>query len=539
MDDIEDEFSIAHDVPEDETTNRERIKAPVVHYYKDDKGVRTTTSFLKSYRRCLKRIRDAMLLHNWQEAAVYYNSYIQSLEALDAYTVNTTVCEITWRLGTEILRHLPNASAEDFNAVYEQLKHNGVKNFSKICLEHCFHLMLSGEIEEAKRQLSIGESWRYGNFSIAQGNTKKIIHAYSGFLDYLTWFKKKSSAVENDEVSSNHEMHTYFRQASVTLKDIITQPGVWDPFVLSYINMLEFYDDEEGALQILENYAYNKEFPNNPNAHVYLYQFLKRHDAPPDKLIGSLRILRTLVPSHELMLELCSLLLCTKFMSDLEEALTISMDLLEFSSWKSDIRAWSCLLNIMKILRRKKCIETVKKEWDARYSLWFSLHYRSYIGRKDMAENASIMKVKREVLRVVHIYSSHYTRYASKIERKSGSKKKECTVREMRKKMKEKKKKMMEEKAKMEEMKKQEKEKKKQEKEKKKQEKEKKKQEKEKKKQEKEKKEMEKMKKKKKMEKLKKKMEEKMELEKKRLKREKKKIIKMATIKKKMFEDED
>ncbi len=56
------------------------------------------------------------------------------------------------------------------------------------------------------------------------------------------------------------------------------------------LQMLEFYEDEEAALQVLENYAYNKEFPLNPNAHVYLYQFLKRHQAPQAKLISSLRV---------------------------------------------------------------------------------------------------------------------------------------------------------------------------------------------------------------------------------------------------------
>lgn len=54
--------------------------------------------------------------------------------------------------------------------------------------------------------------------------------------------------------------------------------------------MLEFYNDEDGALEILENYAYNENFPINPNAHLYLYQFLKRHNAPEAKLIGSLKV---------------------------------------------------------------------------------------------------------------------------------------------------------------------------------------------------------------------------------------------------------
>lgn len=186
----------------------------------------------------------------------------------------------------------------------------------------------------------------------------------------------------------------YFRQASVTLSEIIKQPGIWDPFVLSYITvrrhltlsslkmflclnffkalfppdfslqwaahfdvnkkkekycsinmlscvscllqMLEHNNSIDEALKVLQNYAYNKEFPSNPNAHVYLYQFLKRHNAPPSALISSLRvwdhyerltngsiecwrwiephlcvfqILHSVVPSHKLMLDFCSLLL--------------------------------------------------------------------------------------------------------------------------------------------------------------------------------------------------------------------------------------
>lgn len=32
-------------------------------------------------------------------------------------------------------------------------------------------------------------------------------------------------------------MHSYFRQASVTLQEIIKQPGVWDPFVLACVDV--------------------------------------------------------------------------------------------------------------------------------------------------------------------------------------------------------------------------------------------------------------------------------------------------------------
>lgn len=54
--------------------------------------------------------------------------------------------------------------------------------------------------------------------------------------------------------------------------------------------MLEFYNDEEEALKLLQNYAYNDEFPSNPNAHIYLYKHQLRHNASPAQLIKTLKV---------------------------------------------------------------------------------------------------------------------------------------------------------------------------------------------------------------------------------------------------------
>jgi TATA box-binding protein-associated factor RNA polymerase I subunit A len=54
--------------------------------------------------------------------------------------------------------------------------------------------------------------------------------------------------------------------------------------------MLEFYGDQDGAREMLTNYAYDEKFPSNPNAHVYLYEFLKREKAPRAKLISVLKV---------------------------------------------------------------------------------------------------------------------------------------------------------------------------------------------------------------------------------------------------------
>lgn len=54
--------------------------------------------------------------------------------------------------------------------------------------------------------------------------------------------------------------------------------------------MLEFYQDHTTALSVLKNYAHDSSFPPNPNAQVYLYQYVKRHGAPQKKLLKILKV---------------------------------------------------------------------------------------------------------------------------------------------------------------------------------------------------------------------------------------------------------
>lgn len=39
------------------------------------------------------------------------------------------------------------------------------------------------------------------------------------------------------DADDNQDLHNYFRQASVNLKEILKSPGVWDPFILSYVEV--------------------------------------------------------------------------------------------------------------------------------------------------------------------------------------------------------------------------------------------------------------------------------------------------------------
>lgn len=56
------------------------------------------------------------------------------------------------------------------------------------------------------------------------------------------------------------------------------------------VQMLEFYEMDDEALNVLNNYASDRSFPPNPNAQVYLYHFLKKHDSPPKKIMTALKV---------------------------------------------------------------------------------------------------------------------------------------------------------------------------------------------------------------------------------------------------------
>ncbi|KAL4630548.1 TATA box-binding protein-associated factor RNA polymerase I subunit A [Arapaima gigas] len=373
------------------------------------------TGFHQSARECLQKIRDLLFQHQWQEAAEYMISYFQTLEDTTV-TRQLLASEVIWRLGTEILHYHPNSNPEHFNLFYDQMKNIGVKTYLKVvCLEHAFHLLLTGHFDEAKQHLSIAESWRYGKQSASQADKVKLIHAYRGFLDYFSWISKKSASSrddddDQDDVIDNQEMHSYFRQASVSLQEILKQPGVWDPFVISYVNMLEFYNDEDGALSVLKEYAYDSHFPPNPNAHVYLYQFLKGHGAPQRKLIRVLEILQALVPGHELMLELCSLLLKSDEEKDLEEAASVIFSLLDYSSWKQSLEAWNCLRDTMKIIKKKRRRDLITKQWESRKDWWPAFHFRTHHARMDFEQSEELIIVKAKTASLLNGHKCTYCR---------------------------------------------------------------------------------------------------------------------------------
>lgn len=69
----------------------------------------------------------------------------------------------------------------------------------QVCLEHVFHLLCNGQIDEAYQNLSLAESWRFGEQTAIQDKEMKLIEAYRGLLDYYSWSKQKNILLEHSK----------------------------------------------------------------------------------------------------------------------------------------------------------------------------------------------------------------------------------------------------------------------------------------------------------------------------------------------------
>uniref|UniRef100_A0A8D0GRF9 TATA-box binding protein associated factor, RNA polymerase I subunit A n=1 Tax=Sphenodon punctatus TaxID=8508 RepID=A0A8D0GRF9_SPHPU len=419
------------ELPEEETEDESvgktaNISVPGIHlpllpkYFKHPtpRG-RKEMDFQKAKNACLNYIQDALLQNQWQRAAEFMMNYLETLES-NSTAKRLAAPEVIWRTGTEILCHHSRSNIEEFNQFIDRMKNLGVKNYLKICLEHAFYLLCNGSMDSAYQNLSLSESWRYGNQTVAQDKELKLIQGYKGLLDYYNWLQKKNVMLELDEdsyakSSVQQEMRSFFRQAAVNLKEIIKIPGVWDPFVLCYVDLLEFYGEDEEARQVLNEYAYNDKFPLNPNAHVFFYQFLKRQGESKKKLLSVLKILHQIVPSHELMLEFYTMLQKSKRSKRNRLGLEVIFSALDFAGWKENVKAWRSLAKqIKQILENSnKQLDWVMKEWDLRKDWWPSFHFSRYSAKRNWQENECLAYEKALVAGILLGKDCKYFKYVS------------------------------------------------------------------------------------------------------------------------------
>ncbi|KAM9612706.1 TATA box-binding protein-associated factor RNA polymerase I subunit A isoform 1-T2 [Trichechus inunguis] len=381
-------------------------------------GGKKEKDFAKTTNACLDLIQEALLKHQWQKAAEYMHSYLQILEDSDT-SKRQAAPEIIWRLGSEILYYHPKSNVETFSTFADRMKNIGVMNYLKISLQHALYLLHHGMLEDANRNLSQAETWRYGEKSSSQEILINLIQAYKGLLQYYTWSQKKMELSKLDEEdyaysTATQNMLNHSCKTSVNLGALIQIPGVWDPFVKSYVEMLEFCGDQDGAREVLTNYAYDEKFPSNPNAHIYLYNFLKREKAPKEKLISVLKILYQIVPSHKLMLEFHRILRNSEKEEHRKLGLEVLFAVLDFAGCTKNITAWKYLAKYLKQTLMGSHLAWVQEQWHSRRNWWPTFHFSYFWAKSDWTEDKALACEKALVAGMLLGKGCRYFRYISK-----------------------------------------------------------------------------------------------------------------------------
>ncbi|PNI31538.1 TAF1A isoform 3 [Pan troglodytes] len=381
-------------------------------------GGRRRKDFAQTTSACLSFIQEALLKHQWQQAAEYMYSYFQTLEDSDSYK-RQAAPEIIWKLGSEILFYHPKSNMESFNTFADRMKNIGVMNYLKISLQHALYLLHHGMLKDAKRNLSEAETWRHGENTSSREILINLIQAYKGLLQYYTWSEKKMelSKLDKDDYAYNAVAQDVFNHSwktSANISALIKIPGVWDPFVKSYVEMLEFYGDRDGAQEVLTNYAYDEKFPSNPNAHIYLYNFLKRQKAPRSKLISVLKILYQIVPSHKLMLEFHTLLRKSEKEEHRKLGLEVLFGVLDFAGCTKNITAWKYLAKYLKNILMGNHLAWVQEEWNSRKNWWPGFHFSYFWAKSDWKEDTALACEKAFVAGLLLGKGCRYFRYILK-----------------------------------------------------------------------------------------------------------------------------
>ncbi|XP_010589391.2 TATA box-binding protein-associated factor RNA polymerase I subunit A isoform X3 [Loxodonta africana] len=328
-------------------------------------GGKKEKDFAKTTSACLGLIQEALLKHQWEKAAEYMHSYFQILEDSDAGK-RQAAPEIIWRLGSEILYYHPKSNVETFSTFADRMKNIGVMNYLKISLQHALYLLHHGMLEDANRSLSQAETWRYGEKSSSQDILINLVQAYKGLLQYYTWSKKKMELSKLDEEdyaygTATQNMRSHSWKTSVNLSALIQIPGVWDPFVKSYVEIL--------------------------------YQ---------------------IVPSHKLMLEFHRILRN----SDKEEhhklGLEVLFAILDFAGCTKNITAWKYLAKYLKQTLMGNHLAWVQDEWRSRKNWWPSFHFSYFWAKNDWTEDKALACEKALVAGILLGKGCRYFRYVSK-----------------------------------------------------------------------------------------------------------------------------
>ncbi|XP_002119821.2 TATA box-binding protein-associated factor RNA polymerase I subunit A [Ciona intestinalis] len=376
----------------------------------------------------LKVLRSKLLQHKWGDAALLLLGFCKlhwNRRGSNIYN------EIKWRVGNDVIFHHPaGCHNAEIHITHKRIMGISFESIDQthIMIEHVFGLLMEYDFSAAKEQM---QNYRMIDRSITNRDRRAqdiktwtpTCEGYLGLLEYVFW---KQLIVEEDKdeheliistsfhVSKNTTCEKLAEKAIGYISGLVSEPGVWDIFILKLIEIYMFYESLSEAQEDL--CVYSRTHESNPNAHRYLYNFLTSTTSEvTDLKIESLKRLQRIDPASELMLDLHHLLLNQwleaikqdpkKNLDEEQEnrdvipALNVLMDMLDYPCWAFDVGIWQVFSKALKLARKCKGSEKtriVEKLWveSGRNSWWPKFHFSS--NDSDLIED-SVKRSKHSV----------------------------------------------------------------------------------------------------------------------------------------------
>jgi len=332
--------------------------------------------------------------------------------------------ELFWRTGVEVIRNQPGSFAH-----VSQM----IKNMFVICVPFKSEILLDLTMYLVKHNSDITEAQELLTSKLSQKPflSSTLLRAYNGLFAYLSWkkckvqFDKKDLDAEDlfmaenvNDANLRRQMDFYGKKALILFDNLVEHCGVWDIFITRQVEMLKYYDRADEAKRIL--LRYKQKNPENPNAHRYLYYFLKSENVHKKELLNVLEDLLTVVPTSELSEEYCKLVTNktdeSKRLLDILSAVFIKLD---HAACRHCLTAWETLAHTLQQFCTAHDRSKLSMLWDERADWWPLFHFRSdLVPKKDHVSELEwkLTRHKAEAAKWLLGKGNHFTKAVKKQE---------------------------------------------------------------------------------------------------------------------------
>ena len=337
----------------------------------------------------LEVLRDCMLSHRWVAAL----RVLTTLVHCSPEHLGCTVLHCILELCTQLSLPMPDS-------LMLRLKKYGRVTEHEVAVECFMWRAVSSQPLDACR-VALAPLPRIRLVGNRDDHRERLLaRIYDGLASYAQYLDVRQTLEQTGDGSKKQHrddlstlMKSYARDALEKWDGLADVPGVWDVFIVKQVELLECAGDLDAAEDVLLKYARRRRLclddssPTKvwPNALHLLYSFYEQHPRPNDdrKRVELLEELYSLVPSHPLMLTLYRERHADS--SRGRDGVGILFDLLDYATWRDDVRPWRHLARRLRHCALPLCpddshpspadIEPVRHAWCIRSDWWPSYHF--------------------------------------------------------------------------------------------------------------------------------------------------------------------